>query len=561
MTRRNSQLPWTGRSSGGIYGGGSNRNYRQLVILGLIVLAVVVLGFFLVSKACGSTPCTARYCASSDDVAAPEGSEFVTKLYSYNTKIKPEPGKDLVVHLPLTKATTDARNLSFSRYVPETKAWETITAATLDGSSVSATLHDAPQLIAVLRRQTPGGSVVAYLPHNGTLHPDAAGHITMIHTIDFTPAPDGGVAGELSTIKPDASVQFLPQIQANNGIAGSVQIVKTLLSNAASRSAHVQNIAKLVADSNLGGVDISYQDLTVNERSSFTLFISELADRLHGQNKHLTVTLPPPLKLPDRMDEGAYDWGELAKSADLVQMMPYRDQGTYRKDMPDILQYLVGKVQPSTKLILTVSPYATEKAADGVTTMSITDAMGIATALTVRTGADQKLTTNTQVVIAATNINKIDGRTGVAWDENSATVAFTYEQNGGRTVYLENFFSIGFKLAYIPQYKLGGVAVEDASSNEFLGNIWTAIVPFITSGQPTLMQPNRDDLKPQWKLQKGAFDDSGKGSGTWTTPADPGTYTATLTLSDGVSHFQREIAANVQAKTSTTGTASTTPSG
>lgn len=560
MTRRNSQLPWTRRSSRGIYGG-NNRDYRRLAILGLIVLGVIALGYFLISKACSSDPCTERYCASNESIAAPEGSEFVTKLYSYNTKIKPEEGKNLVVHLPLTKATTDARNLSFSRYVPESKTWETITAASLDGSSVSATLQGTPQIIAVLRRQTPGGSVVAYLPHNGQLHPDAVGHITVLHTQDFTPAPDGGVAGELSTIKPDSSVMFLPEIQARNEIAGSVQIVKTLLSNAASRSAHVQNIANKVADSGVGGVDISYQDLTVNERSSFTLFIGELADRLHSQNKHLTLTLPAPLKLPDRMDEGAYDWGELAKSADLLQIMPYRDQGTYRKDMPDILQYLVGKVQPTTKLILTVSPYATEKAADGIKTMNITDAMAIATAVTVRTGADQKLTTNTQVQIAATNINKIDGRTGVSWDENSATVAFTYEQNGGRTVYLENFFSIGFKLAYIPQFKLGGVAIEDASAGEFLGNIWTAIVPYITSGQPTLMQPNHDDLKPQWKLQKGAFDDSGKGSGTWTTPAEAGTYTITLTLSDGVSHFQREIAANVQAKTSTNTTASSTPSG
>jgi spore germination protein YaaH len=560
MTRRNAQLPWTSPGSRGIYGG-NKRDYRRLAVLALIVLGVLAVGYFLVSKACGSTPCKERYCASGDDVAAPAGSEFVTKVYAYNDKIKPVPGKDLVVHLPLTKTTTDSRNLSFAHYVAETKTWETIGAATLDGSSVSATLHDAPPLIAVLRRQAPGGSVVAYLQHNAELHPDAVGHLTMIHTLDFTPAPDGGVAGELSTIKVDSSVQLLPVIQANNGIDGSVQVVKTLLSNAASRSAHAQNIAQKVADSGVGGVDIWYQDLAASDRSSFTLFISELAGRLHSQNKQLTLTLPPPLKLPDRMDEGAYDWAELAKSADLLQMTPYRDQGTYRKDVPDILQYLAAKVQPATKLILTVTPYATEKAADGIRTMNITQAMAIATALSVRTGADQKLTTNTQVKIVGTNINKEDGRTGVFWDTNSATVAFTYEQNGGRTVYLENFFSIGFKLAYIPQFKLGGVAVEDASSSQFLGNIWTALVPYITSGQPTLMQPNHDDLRPEWKPAKGAFDDSLKGSITWTTPAEPGTYTTTLTLSDGVSRFQSEIAANVEARTSTNPAASTTPSG
>ena len=127
---------------------------------------------------------------------------------------------------------------------------------------------------------------------------------------------------------------------------------------------------------------------------------------------------------------------------------------------------------------------------------------------------------------------------------------FRAQGAGSRTIYLENFFSIGFKLELVGTYKLGGVAVEDASANEFLGNIWPALVPFITSGQPILLQPNPQDLNPKWKVKdnQGTIEDTGRGSANWFTPAQAGTYTISLTLSDGVSLFENSIEVNVKAR-------------
>lgn len=555
MTRRNAQLPWGGRGNrGGLYGGGRSVSYARIAGLILILIGVIAVGYALFSKACGSASCTDIYCPTDQSIAAPDGYEFVTKIYQHNEKKQIAQGNDALIGLPLAKATTDGRNLSFYRYVAETKAWEPVSAGVLDGSKVNATLHDTPALLAVLRRNSPGGSVVAYLPHIGTqapvveLQPEAVGKITILHTRDFTPNANGDIDGQLSTVKADPTFQFMPTISVGNDIKGSVSVAQALLGSPSSRSAHVRAIVKLVTDSNLAGIDIAYNDLTVNDRTSFALFVSELAQLLHQQNKQLTLTLPPPIKAQERIDEGAYDWAELAKWADLLQVTPYRDQGRYRADMPAILSYLATKVSPTTKLILTVSPFATEKGDGGTRTMSLPDAMAIATSLSIRTTADQKVTTNSVVSVVGTNINREDGRSGVQWDPTSATVAFTYENNGGRTVWLENFFSVGFKLAYISQYKLGGVAVEDASKGADFGNIWTALVPYITSGQPVLMQPNPQDLIPVWAPSKGTFEDSRKGSIKWSTPADPNTYAITLTLSDGVARYQSEITANVQAK-------------
>jgi hypothetical protein len=115
-------------------------------------------------------------------------------------------------------------------------------------------------------------------------------------------------------------------------------------------------------------------------------------------------------------------------------------------------------------------------------------------------------------------------------------------------VWIENFFSVGFKLEFINRFKLGGVGVEDASDNLYLGNIWPALLPFISGGQPILVQPNPKDLQPQWKASKGSIEDTTRGSVKWLTPAEPGNYTINLTLSDGISLFESEIAVDVQGK-------------
>ncbi|MBI5949835.1 MAG: hypothetical protein HY875_16990 [Chloroflexi bacterium] len=546
------QLPWSRRQSG-IYGGKGPRSYQRPLFYVLGALAAVALAYLLFTKACGGGGCSEEYCESSRKITPPDGFELVSKIYEHREDGATLPaGSDAQVYLPLTKATTDNRNLTFFRYVEESKAWEPVTAAVLEpqGNKVSGVFHDMPALIAILRRTGSQWTVAAYLEHNAPLHREATGKVTIVHPLDFRPQSDGTLQGELSTTKFDPGVAVYPVVYANATDRAAVPIVTGILSSPASRSAHVQQIVAKAAEKKLEGIDIAYLDLPATERTNFTLFIAELAQALHAQSKKLTLTLPPPQRAQDRIDEGAYDWAELGKAADVVQMTPYRDQGTYRKSMPDILTYLTGIVEPS-KLVLTVTPYATVQAAEGIQRVPISTAMTIATKMSIGGSASQKIETNSILEIRGTNIDKTENLTGVQWDPNSATVAFTYKDNGGRTIWLENYFSVGFKLEFVSRFKLGGLAVEDGSDNIYLGNIWPAITPFVTGGQPVLLQPNPADLQPVWNAQKGQLEDTRKGVVKWTTPAEPGTYTITLTLSDGVSRFENEVAIVVQARAAT----------
>ncbi|HEY4668459.1 MAG TPA: glycosyl hydrolase family 18 protein [Tepidiformaceae bacterium] len=564
MTRRGGAPYLAVPNRGGLYGGGGG--YRRLVTLGAVVLGVVVLGWFLLTRMLGGDSCTTSYCPSGKGSDAPEGYTFVSKVYEFNAEqTAVPPGTEARVSLPLLDATTDGRNLAFYRFVETTGAWEPLGPALLDagGETVSATLPEPPPVIAVMRRLLPAGHVVAYLPHNGTLHPEAQGRITVLHSFDFTPSSDGTIAGELTPVAASGDFAFYPVISAGASQRGSIPIVSNILADGQNRSRHVQEIVRLVAERQLGGIDIAYLDLAPDQRTSFSLFVSELGQALRANGKVLTLTLPPPMKVQDRIDEGAYDWQELGKSADILKIWPYRDQSTYRRDMPAIIEHLTTRVEVS-KLVLTVTPYATEKTIEGLSTMTLAHAMSIATRLDVQTGSDQKIEAGSNVLIVATNIDRDENLSGVLWDARAASVGFTYKSDGPRTVWIENFFSIGFKLEYIYRHKLGGVAVEDASDNVYLGNIWTALVPFIASGQPILMQPNPSDLVPFWKPpEKGSYDGGERagqrGSVRWATPTEPGTYTISLRLSDGVNFFENEITVTVEARSNRAPVESSTP--
>jgi len=550
MTRRGGQLPWGTRGSTMIY---SNRRQSQtgrVLVLAAIVVGVFLLGAYVVMNAFGGS-CGDEYCPADSEPSPPEGYERVTRVYAYNEDHGPLPeGQPLQIALPLTNTPVDPTNLNFYQYLPEADRWEPLGAATIDasGKNAAATLPSAPRYVAVLRRLSEAGHVVAYLPKGATqLHPDAAGKITILHTKDYAPGSDGSIEGTRSDVQLSQGVDWYPSVWADSSTQGMIPILSTILATPESRTKHVQDIVRVANEGAFPGIDIAYLDLPATERTNFTLFIAELAGELHKQNKKLSLTLPVPQKTPAQIEEGAYDWEQLGKAADILQIAPYREQGKYRQVMPEILRYLTERVDPK-KLVLTVSPYAVETSADGIHVMTLADAMAIATRMSLVVGNENRVETNSNVQVVGVNIDRNENLTGVSWSTDAASVFFTYKQGSGRTVYIENFFSLGFKLELIPRFGLGGVAVEDASANEYLGNIWTALNPFIETGQPILMQPNGDDLAPKWFVSDGSSEGGNQGVIRWATPSQPGTYTVRLTLSDGVALFQNEMQVQVQAK-------------
>jgi spore germination protein YaaH len=243
-------------------------------------------------------------------------------------------------------------------------------------------------------------------------------------------------------------------------------------------------------------------------------------------------------------DTGAYDWQALGQAVDAIELVSEPDQSLYYQRMEEALDFLTQQVDGS-KLMLVMSPFSHEKGGEGIKALLLSQALGLASTLVARTEGD--IRPEDQVTIVGPNIYQEEGASGLFWDDEALAVTFSYPGEGGaRTVWIENGFSVAFKLDLVRRFQLGGVAVEDVSLSAAGPNIWGPIQELAESGKVTLVKPNGSLLKPYWEASEGALDGGAKGAVVWTAPA-PGTYEVTLVVSDGVVRAGQRLSLEVKA--------------
>lgn len=543
------QIPWRSRQRAP-FDAPRRTGVGRLLIMGGILLGLAAGVWLLVGALCGSS-CNNAYCATSLDVDPPEGFRYASDVYEYRgTPPEIPTGGTIEVDIALDGDLSNPGSLNFYRFIAESSAWELVTSAVLDdsGDRAGGVFSSLPATLVIMERVEAKQAVIAYLRPGEQLHPDAMNRATTVLMRGLRPAGDGGITGEAPRGGAAPGAAFYPVLEAGTLIEGSLASVDAILSEPSSRTAHVQRIVEYVVTQQLDGINVAYMDLRADQRLSFALFVEELGVQMRKDGKVLSLTLPAPVRTPERVDTGAYDWQVLGAAAEFINIAPVRDQSTYRTDMPVVLDFLKTLVD-ARKLNLTVTPYAAERGTE-VRALTLTEAMTIASRIGID-DADPATSANVQVI--GVNIDSTEGLSGVLWDSGTATVAFTYKDDGGRTVWLENSFSVGFKLEFVTAFGLGGFAVEDASDGAFLGDIWAGIAPFVDTGTPVLGRPNTVDLEPQWKISAGTMENVAKGVVRWTTPSEPGTYTINLTLSDGVYFFDSQVNVQVQPRQPGTG--------
>ncbi len=150
--------------------------------------------------------------------------------------------------------------------------------------------------------------------------------------------------------------------------------------------------------------------------------------------------------------------------------------------------------------------------------------------------------------MVAVNLAQSEGATDLSWNDAAAAVSFSYQSPDRRTVYIENVFSVRFKLEIVQIYALGGVAVSDASAGTDVANIWPAVNELIETGTITLVRPNGDALVPQWEAPDGGRLDATAGLSVIWRAEEAGSYKLRILISDGDRRFGRELTVEVKAK-------------
>jgi hypothetical protein len=483
----------------------------------------------------------------------PEGLVALSPFYELDVPPGAEEEGCLLHTISLNTPTQDASNLAFYTYRDGT--WVRLAAASLtaDGAAAEAELSEIPDNLVVLRLAAAAYVTLGSLPSGSTVGPAAEGLLSVVSPVDYVPTSDGSIVGTATSLPTDAGFDVFPTIAAVEGDAASA--VNTILGDSGLTRSHIEAIVSLAESGNFQGVDIDYRQVDPSVSGEFSQFIADLAQELHKAGRKLSITLPLPSVRDSNVDTGAYDWQRLGSAADYVKILPESDQSLYRSRMYQVLRHATDVIERG-KVFLVVSPFSHQKTKEGVETLTFLQAMGIANVMTVVPGPEDSLEIlgGRQVIITADNINRGTGGSAIEWDDESATVSFSYRADDEtRTVWVENVFSVGFKLELVQVFRLGGIAIEDVSEGSGGADIWGA-VDSLVSGVAPLVVPNSDNLRPEWTASSGTIEAPGAaGAATWMPPEEGGTYEISLIVSDGATRVGRRLTLEVQ------GTATPTP--
>ena len=520
------------------------RDPAPLIIGGTVAfLAVVILLVFLFSGVLGGGGSEGTPVVDSPGIQGRQGEmpTLPPGLVDLSDFIEFETDGDIAatIGLPLRSRPEDETGLGLYTY--EDGRWRRLADVNLsgDGQRAEADFSPVPQNLAVLRVIAQAYEVEGSLPPGGVLHPDAK--VGIVSPRDYTPQSDGTVGGTATEVEAGTGVLLIPTIVGNGEDTAS--IVNDILADESLRGQHVREIAQLADSGNFAGIDLEYSSVDSELRAEFTQFAQELGRILRNEGRRLSLTLPPPG--PQRQ---AYDWPALDQAADIIKIMPIADPVDYWEIMPDALGQLVEDVDPQ-KLMLVVSPFSTELKDGDVRSLGYLEALLLASEIKIREPQDpERIETEVGVKAVAVNLAQSEGATSLRWSDDAATLSFSYGAPVKRTVYVENMFSVAFKLEMVQAYALGGVAVADASVGRDVANIWPAVNQFIETGTVALVRPNGDALVPRWEAPKGGNLDATVGPAVIWRADEAGSYTLRMLVSDGDLVFAREIGVDVKAK-------------
>ncbi|HEX5940211.1 MAG TPA: hypothetical protein VFZ12_07605 [Dehalococcoidia bacterium] len=422
----------------------------------------------------------------------------------------------LNITLNLNQQTDDPNNLGF--YTFEDGLYRKIADATLttDGTAAQGQLEVLPENVIVLRA-TGSFIHVEGTFAGGAVDPAGAELLDVLNPVSYSPATvgDGTLVGGVDTSL-TGNFEVVPVIRAD--VQEEVIAVENILQTGVSTETHVTSIATQINELDLAGIELEYGCFGSSLSQQFTDFLVALNAAI-AEEKRISIVVPDPVSCANF---GPYALRDIADVADFIKLTPVRDQSIYREATIEMLRNALSTGVPRAKLLLVVSAYSTVRDPAGAALpINARDALAIAALPTLVEG-EQPLEPGTDAVFRGNRIDPSSGATGIAWDEQSMTVSFSYESEGTFTYWLENSFSIPFKLDLVSRFQIAGVAIDDASDLEGLADVWIPIGQYKDSGAPTLLSPNPAAFALEWRVDGATVDNEVGPSFRWTVTDQAG---------------------------------------
>ena len=251
---------------------------------------------------------------------------------------------------------------------------------------------------------------------------------------DLKAAGEQAIAGRLRGL----GIKVIPTIANTTAGLWDSATVSKVINDPKLRKTHVESVISLIQSNEFDGIQIDYEDLPADDRDSFSAFVTELGDAIHGIGKLLYVTVHV------KEDDAGYDarnksqdYAAIGKAADLVCLMAYDWHWSTGPSGPiapydwvdRVLRYSVTQI-PANKILLGVGLFGYDWVGSTAT----------------------NLTWRQVVALAAQN------RTDEAWDVGGQSPHFTYTSAGVQhDVWYENGRSAMAKFDLARRYHLQGV--------------------------------------------------------------------------------------------------------
>ncbi|HHY38897.1 MAG TPA: glycoside hydrolase [Clostridia bacterium] len=255
--------------------------------------------------------------------------------------------------------------------------------------------------------------------------------------------------------KPDASLMRLARKNGlkvlavvHNFIGGgfSRQVASDILADPNTRGAASGSIVWILKEYGYDGVNVDLENIDPALRDEYVAFLAELAQKMRGSGKLLTVCMPgKTYDAPKDQWTGAFDYARIGRIADKVVIMAYDEHWVGGDPGPiasftwvqSVLKYATRAISPD-RILLGLAAYGYDwPTSNG-------KAVGMGRML----GAPY-----------LAEVARSSGAT-IIWDDWAQVPYFKYWRGTQEhTVYFENKYSAAFKIALARKFGLGGVAV------------------------------------------------------------------------------------------------------
>ena len=308
-------------------------------------------------------------------------------------------------------------------------------------------------------RPPPPSWPITKAPASNAALAHVAGHLQIVAAdlfgVDANGTVTGRIPARLVNLTTKDHIQLLVTV-SNYGAHGfDAAIAHAILTPGAAQTKAISGMVE--AAKTHAGLNLDVENVHRSDRAAYTAFAQTLAAALHAHG--LTETLSVPAETRDDPNDGwtgAYDFAALGRSADLLQVMTYDENGPWGAPGPVAgLDWVTACIN----FAATVVPLA--KISMGVPAY----------------GYDWNLSHGGGAATAYNAVPALIAQTGATphWDRSSSSPWFTYTARNGTShvVWYENAQSIGLKAGFAASSAVGGVSVFALGDDD--SDFWSAI--------------------------------------------------------------------------------------